>query len=366
MSRADKPVLLVGSVPSVSAEQTFNTVAPILGNIALGLSDGEIDVRRYWVMYIAKNTWAKHPDLEVVRPVSEYVPPGLGLPEWLPAGYHALQWWGPKAGVTKLSPIETLGYPAEAAASYQTFRRLRDRGAIPRGARFQQCLPFPEDGVRLFTDNARNMSLMSDAYIDVMKRDVAQLCKTIPHEDLVVQWDINWETIAIEHGDYLPDKPPMQFKPEGDPLERFARYIKELNASIPVAVQLGLHLCYGDFHHKHFIDPADLAASVIMANKAVEASPRPINYIHVAVPRHRSDDKYFEPLRDLKIGDATVYAGLVHYTDGVAGSVNRLAAFKRHFAGSTGVATECGLGHRPRDQDLVTLLKIHRDVAAQI
>ncbi|MGH6628984.1 MAG: hypothetical protein ACREB3_04560 [Burkholderiales bacterium] len=366
MSKAGKPVLLVGSVPCQTADETFRTVAPVLGDLAIGLSDGEIDARRYWVMYIALNTWGKHPDLEVIRPVLEYAPRGLGLPEWLPAGYHALPWWAPKAGVTKLSPIGTLGYPAEAAASYRTFRRLRDQGLVPRGARFQQCLPFPEDGARLFTNSARSMSMMVEAYIDVMKRDVARLCEQIPHEDLVLQWDINWETIGIEHGDHLPDMPPMQFKPDGQPLQRFARYVGELNASIPAPVRVGLHLCYGDFHHKHFLDPADLAASVTMANKAAEVSPRAIDFVHMAVPRHRSDDKYFAPLRDLRIGDATVYAGLVHYTDGVAGSLKRLAAFKRHFSGPTGVATECGLGHRPKDQDLATLLKIHRDIAAQI
>ena len=65
----------------------------------------------------------------------------------------------------------------------------------------------------------------------------------------------------------------------------------------------------------------------------------------------------------LKVG---VYAGLVHYTDGVAGSLARLDALKRHYDGPLGVATECGLGRRPLNQDLVSLLEIHRDVAAAI
>ena len=103
-----------------------------------------------------------------------------------------------------------------------------------------------------------------------------------------------------------------------------------------------------------------------MANRGVEASPRKIDYFHMAVPRHRNDDAYFEPLEDLAIGDATVYAGLVHYTDGVEGSIARLDALKRHYDGPLGVATECGLGRRPMDQELITLLEIHRDVAAAI
>jgi hypothetical protein len=364
VSKAKRPVLLIGGIPGNSAAEVFQTVGPVLGNLAIGLTDGETGIRRFWIFFVGLNTWDKHPDLELIRPVEKSAVPGL--PDWLPAGYHAFQWWGAKSGVKKLSPIATLGYPAEAAASYKVFREMRDRGVIPAGVRFQQCLPFPDDAVRLFTNNARNMDLMVDAYIDVMKRDVARLCGTIPHQDLVLQWDINWETVAIEHGDHMPDTPPMQFKPNGDPWDRYVRYVRELNAAIPADVPVGLHLCYGDLHHKHFRDPADLATSVAMANKAAAVSPRPINFVQMSVPRHRSDDAYFKPLAKLGIGDATVYAGLVHYTDGVRGSVERLNAFKRYYSGPTGVSTECGLGRRPKDQELMKLLEIHRDVAAAI
>lgn len=363
MSKAERPVLLVGGVPGETAAEVFQTVGPVLGELAIGLTDGEIGLRRMWIFFVGINTWATHPDLEMVRPVREGVP---GMPDWVPAGYHDFQWFGAKAGIEKLSPVETLGYPAEACASYAIFCTMREQGVIPRGVRFQQSLPFPDDAVRLFTNNAHNMTLMVDAYIDVMKRDVTKLCELIPHEDLVLQWDVNWETVALEHGDHMIDTPPMQFKPDGDPMHRFERYIRELNAVIPADVPVGMHLCYGDLHHKHFTDPNDLATSVIMANKAVETSTHPIKFVQMSVPRHRHDDSYFEPLQNLNIGDTTIYAGLIHYTDGVEGSIKRLQTFKRHFNGSTGVATECGLGRRPNDQDLITLLNIHRDVAAAI
>ncbi|HUK25448.1 MAG TPA: hypothetical protein VLV49_12770 [Terriglobales bacterium] len=363
MSRAKKPVMLVGGVPGNGAEDVFRTVAPILGDLAIGLTDGETTLRRYWVFFVALNTWDKHPDIRLVRPNPQPMP---GLPEWLPPDYHACPWWGVKPGVEEVRPIETLGYPGEALDSYKIFCRLRDQGVIPKGTRFQVSLPFPDDAVRVLTESAHSMDLMVDAYIDVMKRDVARLCAQIPHDDLVLQWDINWETVALEHGDYMPDVPPMQFKPNGDPMDRFVRYLRELNAAAPNSVPIGMHLCYGDLHHKHFKNPEDLATSVKMANKAVEVSPHPIHHVQMSVPRHRSDDKYFEPLEDLKVGDTTIYAGLVHYTDGVEGSRKRLEAFKRHFKGSTGVATECGLGRRPKDQQLTRLLEIHRDVAAAI
>jgi hypothetical protein len=103
-----------------------------------------------------------------------------------------------------------------------------------------------------------------------------------------------------------------------------------------------------------------------MANNAQKVSPRPINHVQMSVPINRSDDAFFEPLEDLKFGDGTVYAGLLHYRDGIKGSKKRLAAFKRHYKGPTGVSTECGLGRRPANQKLKKLLELHREVAAAI
>ena len=66
---------------------------------------------------------------------------------------------------------------------------------------------------------------------------------------------------------------------------------------------------------------------------------------------------------NLKIGDTTLYIGLVHYTDGLEGAKARFAPFRKHFDGVFGVAAECGMGRRPLDQDLNRLLAIHREVA---
>lgn len=363
MSKTDKPVLLIGAVGGDTSEEVFRVLGPTVGDLAIGIPDGEPGLRRFWILFVAERTWRVHPDMELVRENAENPP---GMPPFVPGGYHDFKWFAPKAGITELSPVETLGYPAEAAESYALFRRLRDEGVFPADARFQQCLPFPDDACRLVTNSADSLALMVDCYIDVLQRDVARLCEIIPPEELVIQWDTNWETVAIEHGDHLPDTPPMQFKPHGDPMDRYRRYIRKLNAIVPEPVKLGLHLCYGDLHHKHFKDPDDLLASVKMANAAAEESTRFIDFVHMSVPRHRNDDAYFAPLDDLNIGDTTVYAGLVHYTDGVAGTLERLAAFQRHYGGPLGVATECGIGRRPIDHSMETLLAIHRDVAAQI
>lgn len=359
MSQAEKPVLLVGGVPGNTAEEVFRTVAPELGDLALGLTDGEIGVRRIWVLFVAYNTWHQHPDLETVRK-----PRGIpGMPEYVPSGYDDLYIFTPKQGVEAIT-VDTLYYPAEATASYDVFCKLRNEGVIPQDVRFQQCLPFPEDACRLFTANARDADVLVAAYLDAMKRDVARICQAIPHDDLVLQWDINWEVIAIETNDGIAGREPVAFKMNGDPVERYARYVKELSKDIPTGVKLGLHLCYGDLHHRHFLEPQNLAVSVRLANLGVQEAGRRIDYVHMSVPRSRSDDAYFAPLKNADLKNATLYIGLVHYTDGIAGTRTRLAAFKRYYDGPSGVATECGLGRRPPEQDLKSLLRLHREAVA--
>lgn len=53
MTKAVRPVLLVGGVSGDTAEQVFKTVAPILGSLAIGFTDGEIGLRRMWIFYVS-------------------------------------------------------------------------------------------------------------------------------------------------------------------------------------------------------------------------------------------------------------------------------------------------------------------------
>ncbi len=80
------------------------------------------------------------------------------------------------------------------------------------------------------------------------------------------------------------------------------------------------------------------------------------------VPRDRTDNAYFAALRNLALHPETeIYLGLVHYTDGVEGTVGRIEAAQRAIA-DFGVATECGMGRRP-PETIPDLLKIHAQVA---
>ena len=353
MSRAGRPVLFVGGVGGQNAEEVLRLAGPEVGDLALGLTDGETGPRRLWVLYLWNDVFRGHPSLE-------YVPPK----NWPPRGYGDLPKFKLRAAVEEIH-FDALGYADFAIESFATFRRLRDEGVIPQGTRFQVCIPFPEDAVRLCTLNARDFQIMQRAYCDVVRREVAKIADAISPEELVFQWDINWEVIAIETDDGGKEE-PLGYRLDGQPLERFAGYLQTLSAAVPAAAQMGLHLCYGDFMHQHYLQPQDLSVCVRMANRAVEASSHPIAYVHMPVPRDRADGAYFEPLAGLAIDPATLYIGLVHFTDGLAGSAARLETFRQHYAGPAGVATECGMGRRPPDQDMRTLLRIHRDLAERL
>jgi hypothetical protein len=54
--------------------------------------------------------------------------------------------------------------------------------------------------------------------------------------------------------------------------------------------------------------------------------------------------------------------GLVHQTDGVAGTMKRMAAAEK-VVSEFSIATECGFGRR-RPDTIAELLRIHAEVAA--
>ena len=87
---------------------------------------------------------------------------------------------------------------------------------------------------------------------------------------------------------------------------------------------------------------------VDLMNTVSERCKRPINYIHMPVPKDRTDREYFEALPQLKSHDTELVLGLVHYDD-LDGTKSRIQA-AGHFVNSFSIATECGMGRTPPEQ----------------
>jgi hypothetical protein len=364
---AGRPVMMVGSVPCQTAEEVFDLLGPSLGDLLVGVPDGEPGYRNMWMVFNGPYVYEPHPDIEVVnkpkpRP-DKSVFKDKNLPDWLPASWEEMWRFRVRTGVEKIA-FDALPYAGFALKSYEVFKQKRATGSIPAGARFQVSLPLPEDFTRWCTGTPRDFMIMTDAVGDALVGQIEKIVEGIPAADLTLQFDVCWEVFACDTGDMMA-REPLAFKGHGDPYQRFASYFDRYTPLIPDAAVLGMHLCYGDLQHSHLIEPKDLGVCVRMTNLAIEHSAGRLDYVQMPVPRDRDDDAYFAPLADLKSDATTVYIGLVHLTDGVEGTRKRLAAFRRRYTGDYGIATECGWGRR-KSGTIADLIKIHRDIAASL
>ncbi|MGH7964261.1 MAG: hypothetical protein ACRERD_20965 [Candidatus Binatia bacterium] len=357
MARMTGAVLLVGSIPGETATEVMRTCAEGVGNYLSCLPDGETGYRRAWINFLAVTVYHGNPALETVKRPK----PIDGKESWMPSGYGDHWLFQIKSGSNTVH-FDQLGYAKEAKKSYQDFCALRAQGVIPAGVKFQVSLPLTESAIRPFLVRAEDFVPMWSAYEEAMGRELAQMVRDIPADDLAIQWDICIEVVATALGDQREGL--LAWKPPGDPFDRYLRALKTLATHVPDKTLMGCHLCYGDLGHRHFVEPTDLSLVVRMANAARKEVNRPIDFYHIPVPRNRDDDAYFAPLHDLAIGDAKLYVGLIHHTDGVEGARKRLAAARKYCSGF-GIATECGFGRRPKDT-IPDLLRIHREIAAAL
>ena len=112
------------------------------------------------------------------------------------------------------------------------------------------------------------------------------------------------------------------------PARRSSNACSRLCAAVPDDVELGLHLCYGDFGARAFRRtqgrrPRWSNSPTRWRNRPDEGSP-------ISTCRSRSSaatTRSIAPLRDLKLADGTeLFLGVVHAKDGVEGAKARIAA----------------------------------------
>jgi len=336
-------VHLVGSIGLDTVDEVFRTVGALLGPYLRRVPDGEVGGRRQWISWqyplLLSSAYLRHDPSGAVRPTNRF--PLLTLADGVAAAdVH----------------FGELGYAREARASYLDFVAARDNGILPKAIRFQVCLPTPFAVTSSVVVPAA-LPAVEAAYEQAMIAEVAALCRHTPHRDLCIQWDVCNEMV-------IWDGQPSNAVPANVRREDLIERMQRLCAAVPDDVELGLHLCYGDFGAKHFVEPVDAAKMVDFANALAKAVRRKLAYIHMPVPVARSDDAFHRPLRDLKLGDGIeLFLGVVHAKDGVAGTKARIAAARR-YAPQFGIATECGMARARSEQTVRSLLKIHADVCA--
>jgi hypothetical protein len=235
--------------------------------------------------------------------------------------------------------------------------RFRADGRLPEDLPFQVSLPTPAAVVATFVDPGDQPAL-EQVYESALRAELRRIQDAIPTSDLAVQWDISVEMGMREGIGGL-------FTPWWNPfldgvLGRLARISDAVDADVP----LGFHLCYGDFDHRHWKQPADTANLTEMANGILGRVRRPVAWVHMPVSVDRDDDAYFAPLSGLELpADTALYLGLVHAGDPV-GTARRAAAAGK-VVPRFGVATECGMGRTPR-AEIEGLLALQAEAAAAL
>jgi len=338
-------VHLVGSVGLDTVPDVFASSGQILGKFIQRIPDGEPGGRRCWI------SW-QYPLLRA----SPYLQVAEDKAGRASAGFAKLRLLdGVKASELRFGE---LGYAREARTSYQDFLRARKAGTIPASARFQVCLPTPFAVVAAFSAPDA-IADIEPAYESAMLRELDNIFTEIPHRDLCLQWDVcvemvMWDGQIKYHGELEQSEDAI--------LDRLSRICR----IVPADVELGFHLCYGDWEAKHFVEPRDGERMVSLANAIARVVTRPVAYVHMPVPISRDDDAFFTPFKKLALPQQTqLYLGLVHGQDGIPGTLRRANTASK-FVSGFGVAAECGLGRCKTPDEVMSLLKIHAGVAAQL
>jgi hypothetical protein len=350
-------LLLVGSGGLPSAEQVFRAVSAAIGSRIKRIPDGETGPRSLWVFWprrVLERNAAFEIDPEEAARGMRATSEVEGVRRWI--GNAAAEQGAPppprmrlRAGIepgqVKLGP---LGYAAVAAESYAVFQRLRDEGVIARGTKFQVSLPTTAAFLNAHVVYSQH-AVVEPIYRAQLLDEVRQIARTVPASDLAVQWDVStemaqWE--GVRHA-YFGDV-------RNGVIDRLAIHCN----AVPREVELGIHLCYGDYGHRHWKEPATTANMVAVHNALSERVTRPINWLHMPVPRGRDDDAYYEPLHDLRLRpEIKLYLGLIHLSDGIEGTRRRMSSAAK-FVSDFGAATECGFGRRPPGT-IADLLSLH-------
>ena len=340
-------VHLVGSVPMTSAEEVFAKVSAALGPHLTRLPDGETGERLNWVGHL-ESVFDASPALERTGTLFKIHATATG---W----YRRRLKPGKTAQEVR---FDNLFYADHALASYSVFKRLKNEGKIPARVRFQVDFAPAHSVLWLFTVDELHAPL-DPIYNAAVKREIDRIAAAIPHEDLAIQFDVASAVFArLERNEVS-----SYGRTKAETQETFSNILVDLGNHVPRGIELLYHLCYGDNQHKHVVEPTDMGDMVEFTNRVLSRVTRPVQLVHMPVPRSRSDDAYFKPLGQLKLRPETeLCLGLVHHTDGAEGTKKRLAVARRH-ARNFSIATECGFGRR-KPETLPELLRIHAEVAA--
>ena len=343
-------VHLIGSVPLADAATVFRTVAGALGPWLSRIPDGETGERRRWI-YFQRLMLERHPAMEP----DPTIPP-FALRQWDGKLLREMTLLRFRPAIDPDGVTFETGYAAAARASYAIFRALRDAGAIPPGVRFQVCLPTPMASAYMYVSPGARAAYLP-AYERALVQALQDIISGIPAADLAIQWDVCQEVLVYEG--FFPDRPADVRSPDrrraGTARSSRARWGRD-GLSPLLRLTRGRASGHAARHGHHGRHRQRLPPRA--------GSARRIDFLHVPVPKDRTDAAYFQPLAGLRgFDDSTLYLGLIHHDDR-DGDLARIRAAQA-VTPAFGVSSECGWG-RTDPGRVPSLLESHRAAAEHL
>ncbi len=339
---SQKPMAhLVGSVPLSDTESVLRTVAGQLGRHLKRIPDGETGDRWRWIFW-QREMLVNHPAMEEDLETEPF-----RVVQWDGQVIRETPFLRFKPGVDPSEVKFEAAYAGPAIESFRTYQRLGEEGVIGPDTLFQVCLPTPMATAFMYISPSSREAYLP-VYEEALASALSEILDSIPHDRLSIQWDVCQEVLVFE--DYF------SARPEDYKQQIFSELVR-MGQRVPESVDMGYHLCYGSPRDEHLVQPKDMEILVEMSNGVIGGLKRRLDFLHLPVPKDRTDAGYFQPLRELKVASNTeIYLGLIHFDD-QAGDAQRIATAKQ-FMPSFGVATECGWG-RTEPTRVEGLLRSH-------
>jgi hypothetical protein len=335
-----------GGVNLPDGETVMREIASRVPNGVRRIPDGETGDRQQWIFFQLQKFW-QTPGLEQAPPAGET------------PGYEQM----PKVRLADGQDPDAvawpnLGYADAYLESYRTFARLREEGVIPAGVLFQVEYPTPLASINGWVV-PEDQDRLEASYTRALFADLDRLLAELPHDEIAVQWDVAVEFGILEGGF------------AGTASQDFDAIIRRLAACVdhvPADVPVGLHLCYGDYQHRHFKEPASLELQVRVVNALTQQASHPIRWLAFTVPQYQRDPGYFAPLSGLEVSDETeLYFALVPYhpDEQEPGTTEAQVRLVDEQLGDRewGICTECGMARAEREE-IPRLLDLHREIVA--
>jgi len=335
------PIHLVGSLPLDSVDSVFSLIGSKLASCCHRIPDGETGDRQNWIAWQLGVFKKQEALVQAQNKDRDYQ-------------LHPPFTFAPGCGANDLD-FSNLGFAREAISSFGKFSELQRTGVFPKTAKFMVAIPTPFAPVYSFTAYAEQLQVLP-VYEAAILNELDEISRNIPHDRLVVQWDVATEMSIFEN--------VYRFNIDGE-WDFLTDCLARLGDALEVDIELGFHLCYGSMNNKHWKEPESLEMCVNVSNELKKKISRPINFIHMPVPENRSDDAYFAPLLSLGTeGDTEIILGLVHGNQSIEQNLERVAS-ARPYLKEFGIATECGLG-RVDPGKIPNLMELHARLASRI